>query len=73
MFGAERYRPRLCIINQPIKEKRKICIERYSLAARGIQNIFYNCWFNVILQVVCGTQFYEILSPNFYDDDPVFI
>ena len=63
---------RLCIINQPIKEKRKICIERH-IATRRIQNVFSNCWFNVILQVVCGTWFYEILPQNFYDDDQVFI
>ena len=64
---------RLCIINQPIKEKRKICIERHILATRRIQNVFSNFWFNVILQTVCGAWFYEILPQNFYDDDPVFI
>ena len=46
---------RLCIINQSVKEKRKICKERHILGTRRIQNVFSNCWFNIILQVACGT------------------
>ena len=73
-YGKKYRTKKNCFRGPTFRGKTYILMNFKVKSCRDIQNLYQNCWMNAILQVVCGTTIFYLISSNFiYQvDDPLY-
>ena len=62
------------LLKHSFEEKQKIFNKTNVVTSNaGIENIFQNCWFNSIVQVVCGSSLLQYFNVKELHNDPVIV